>query len=119
MNHYAKGCNRWTLLAMILGRMTVHFIKGHFNETKILTLALKDAMGGFEKITELPADEKLRQIREYKPYNNYILAVFNNIKIAINCLANYNNINKKYIGFRKRQLNNSNFWLKYLNKSKG
>lgn len=119
MNHYAKGCNRWTLLAMILGRMTVHFIKGHFNETKILTLALKDAMGGFEKITELPADEKLRQIREYKPYNKYILAVFNNIKIAINCLANYNNINKKYIGFRKRQLNNSNFWLKYLNKSKG
>lgn len=119
MNHYATGCNRWTLLAMILGRMTVHFIKGHFDETKILTLALKDAMGGFEKITELPADEKLKQVREYKTQTSYIFAVLANIKIAFKCLLNYNEINKKYHKFRIEQLNNTSFWIKYLNKSKG
>ena len=119
MNHYAAGCNRWTLLAMICGRLTVHFLKGHFKETKIFNIALQDAMKGFGWITSIPADKQAECVRALKGDGSYIAAVFSVLCKAIKCMFLYNKINKDYLTFRQEKLKDSVFWQNYLNKTTG
>lgn len=119
MNQYAAGCNRWTLLAMICGRLTVHFLKGHFKETKIFNIALQDAMKGFGWITSIPADKQAECVRALKGDGSYIAAVFSVLCKAIKCMFLYNKINKDYLTFRQEKLKDSVFWQNYLNKTTG
>lgn len=114
-NQYAKGCNRWTLLTMIFGRLVAHFAKGHFTNTKILNVALKDAMQGLEKITEIPADEDLKRVRSLNGKGNYALAVLSVIYKVLASILCYNSIHKSYISFRKDKLTGDSFWWRYLN----
>ena len=118
MNQYAKGCNRWTLLAMICGRLTVHFIKRHFKETKIFNIALRDAMQGFDRLTAVPADKQLEQVRALQGDGSYIAAVFSILWKAFKCMFLYEKIKKDYLAFRQEKLMDDVFWREYLKNGK-
>lgn len=118
VNQYAKGCNRWTLFIGICGRLFEQFIKGWFDNTKILKIAIDDAMNGFERITKIPGNVQLNQIRKYNViedsyFLSFILVGFK----TLYCLFFYKNINSKYIVFRETKLMRKDFWLEYLGKS--
>ena len=117
-NQYAKGCNRWTLLTMLCGRLAVHFVKGDFSKTKILNFALNDAIQGFEKLLELPADEDLRRVRSLNVDRLYLVSVMLVLSKALISVLNYNRINNNYIRFRKDKLLDDAFWWKYLSVNK-
>ena len=114
INQYAKGCNRWTLCAMTLGRLCFHFIKGHFENTKVLAYALEDAIQGFEGITAVPADEKLKEVRSNKFDKSYLSSFMYVVFKSICCLLKYREINLSYIDFRDNKLKDSEFWKTYL-----
>ena len=119
MNQYAAGCNRWTLLAMICGRLAVHFCKRYFKETKIFNIALQDAMKGLDRLTAVPADQQLERVRALKGDGSYITAVFSILGKAIQWMFLYDKIRKDYLTFRRDKLKDDVFWQNYLSKRDG
>lgn len=119
MNLYAAGCNRWTFLAMICGRLAVHFCKRNFKETKIFNIALQDAMKGLDWITDVPADKQLECVRALKGEGSYIAAVFSILCNAAKCMLSYDKINKDYLTFRREKLKDDVFWQNYLRNRDG
>ena len=114
MNQYAAGCNRWTLLAMICGRLTVHFCKRYFKKTKVFNIALQDAMKGLDRLTAVPADQQLEYARSLKGDGSYIAAVFSVLYKAIQCIFLYDKTHKDCLTFRREKLMDDVFWQNYL-----
>ena len=118
INQYARDCNRWTLFMGICGRLFEQFIKGWFDHTKILKIAIDDAINGFERITEIPGNVQLDQIRKYNVIeNSYFLSFLLVGFKTLYCLVFYKNINSEYIVFRETKLKCKDFWLDYLGKA--
>lgn len=117
-NQYAKGCNRWTLLMLLSGRLAAHLIKMQFSKTKILCFALSDAIQGFDKITEVPADEDLKRVRTLNVSGSYVVSVLLVVYKALITVLSYKRINDNYISFRKDKLMSDDFWWKYLTVNK-
>ena len=119
LNQYVKGCNRWTLLFGICGRMVDQFIKGCFDNTKILEIAIEDALQGFENITAIPANEHLEYVRKLKVSEKYyVVAALSVLYKGMYSLFAYDRINKRYLTFREKELMSEFFWWDYLSKGK-
>ncbi|MCQ2373171.1 MAG: glycosyltransferase [Phascolarctobacterium sp.] len=118
MNHYAKGCNRWTFTVAILGRLFKRSVSLNLKEINVLAQAIKDMCSCLEGITNIAADKKLAEIRSNKYEKNSLYSFVYVLSKALSCLINYDLLNRKYTDFRKNELGSNKFWWEYLGKSK-
>ena len=119
INHYAKNCNRYTFFIAILCRLIKHIYNRDIYSIRIFEVALNDVLKGFDYITKISAEKKLEYVLRYKNNRLILFLILRTVRLAIITLLKYGNLNKNYLDFRSNKLNNTNFWLEYLNKSKG
>lgn len=116
INQYANNCNRWTLLVAILGRLIKKICKKNIDGIKLLNLALYDMIKGFDKITEISAEEKLIKVKEHEDNRKIFEIILSIIKKMVYGVFFYDDIKKNYTDFRKNRLLNILFWEYYLKK---
>lgn len=114
INHYAAGCGFLTFTIAVFGRIAKRILQGNLTGLYALYLAIQDYHGGFEKITEIPSDKKMKILIEKlkKPAPGFIIGRL--IKAALLSVLNYPSIHRKYISFRKNQLCDSDFWKSFM-----
>lgn len=114
INEYADGCGRGTIFVSLLGRLIRRILRGDKIGIQMLELAIYDYMSGFEKITSMRADEKMKQVQNYKGMSNILICMsiilYRTFKIALI----HGRIHQKYISFRDNKLKTQSFWKKYL-----
>lgn len=114
LNHYAHGCNRFTLLLAVLGRIIKRIIKMDLVYLNVLAIALEEYQKGFYRLTQVRADvyfQKMKnRISDHFEFISLAKIAANLLKIMIN----YHYINDEYIDFRERELKTQNFWARYM-----
>lgn len=114
LNHYTLNCSRWHVLGTALGRLAKHILRRNISGIRMFEIALQDYKGGYEKITSLDADVKLRQIQNYHGKGNIFWVLMKNLALIAETFAHYHRIHENYIMFRRSQLMNQKFWKTYL-----
>ena len=80
----------------------------------MFAVALQDYQNGNEQITSIDADEKLKQIQQYRIDENICRTFIKNLVLISQTFWHYQLIHKQYIGFRCKNLKTQQFWKKYL-----
>lgn len=65
LEHFAEGCNRFTFFVLIMSRFARHIVKRHAESIRMYEKVLQDYALGFEHITSIGADEKLKEVQSY------------------------------------------------------
>ncbi len=115
LHHYAKGCNRWTILAAIILRLGKRYLKANRKALELFDLAVTDYIGGIRKLTQTPSDKKFEQVKVYETSKSSIGLLFHVLKIACVGFMQHEAIHKEYSDFRENELRDCNFWKKFLN----
>ena len=114
LNHYAYGCNRWTLLVGILGRFYKR-VKGNTKyplQTFYLTLC--DYEEGLYKLTNIAPDTQIKIIKCKMTEEKSIETIIRVCSFLLCIIFNYSSIDSKYNDFRKDNLFTNDFWKRYL-----
>lgn len=114
INQYADGCNRFTLFAAIVGRLTKRLLKGNFTGVRYLNLAVNDFCAGLEELTKKTSDEKFAEVRAFSSKKNIVIICINIISLAVSALFNYAAMVKSYNEFRNTKLQGTHFWKDFL-----
>jgi galactofuranosylgalactofuranosylrhamnosyl-N-acetylglucosaminyl-diphospho-decaprenol beta-1,5/1,6-galactofuranosyltransferase len=114
LNHYALHCGRWDFLGTALGRLGKHILRRNKPGVQMFTVALQDYQSGYEHITSIDADEKLKQIQQYHIDENICWTFIKNLALIFYAFWQYRLIHKQYIEFRCKNLKTQQFWKKYL-----
>lgn len=114
LNHYALHCGRWSFLGTALGRLGKHILRRNKPGVQMFTVALQDYQSGYEQITSIDADEKLKQIQKYQIDENICWTFIKNLVLIFHAFRQYRLIHKQYIKFRCQNLKTQQFWKKYL-----
>lgn len=114
INHYAEGCGFLTFATAVFGRIVKRMLQGNRTGLYALYLAIQDYHGGFEKLTEIPSDEKMKILMEKlkKPAPAFIIGRL--IKAALAAVVDYPSVHRKYIAFREKRLCDSGFWKSFM-----
>lgn len=115
LHHYAKGCNRWTLLVAIILRLGKRYLKADRKALELFDLAITDYIGGIRKLTQTPSDKKFEQVRTYETSKSSIGLLLHVLKMACVGFVQHDAIHKEYRDFRETELSNRKFWEKFLN----
>lgn len=89
-------------------------IKKNNDGIKLLNLAIYDMIIGFNKMTSISAEKKLKEIQKYNDTRNMFNIIISIMKQSLYCIIYYKTIKDSYIDFREKILNIS-FWKRYLN----
>lgn len=114
LNHYALHCGRWDFLGTALGRLGKHVLRRNKTGVQMFALALQDYQGGYEQITSVDADQKLKEVQQYHIEENIAWAFIKNIALIFKAFCQYRCIHHQYIAFRCNNLKTQQFWKDYL-----
>lgn len=114
LNHYAFHCGRWSFLGTALGRLGKHILRRNKPGVQMFAVALQDYQNGYEQITSIDADEKLKQIQQYRIDENICWTFIKNLVLISQTFWQYRLIHKQYIEFRCKNLKTQQFWKNYL-----
>lgn len=114
LNHYVKGgCAFYAILAVIL-RLAKSVLTMNFNSIKGLSLALRDYLGGIERIVDVGSDCKMRNISNELEYLKTTTAI-TNIVINVSYIAKeYSRLQYSYQQFIIFKLKDNRFWIDFL-----
>lgn len=112
LNFYAANCNALTFLVSVIGRLAKRCISNNYSSINILYYAINDVYNGFEKITEIGADKKLRDVQALARKHSNIKQIFGILWILFIITIHYKKYRDKYIYFRN-YMNNKSFWENY------
>lgn len=110
MNNVGKG----EFLFAVIARIGRWLYEGSFEGVKMIEYALKDLECGLEKITEIPADKKFQEVREYSLNKNLIASICSSLAIGFRYFFNYEEHDKKVKNFVKDKLQDQKFWREFL-----
>lgn len=113
INQYARGCDRWSLLAAMLGRLAKRCLLGQKNALYIFYMSLNDFYRGFEYIVDSEPKHIFDSLAglQSKGRAKVLISTF---ALVLRCWLEYKPINERYHFFRKENLKNPAFWKKYL-----
>ena len=114
IQHLTKGNGKIEFFVATVGRIGRRMLKLDFDALRRFEFVLLDLENDFEGITEIPADEKFAQIRNYSSDKNIFSAIFSVIRLAFNHISNYDEHDKKLKKFVEEKLSDQKFWLEYL-----
>lgn len=114
LNHFAKGCGRWTFLLAVMGRLFRRVYHRDGIGVRNFEIALREHGAGFEGITQIGADEKFAEVRNYGYDKNIVCSILNTLQMGICQFMQYGSIHKRYLAFRDEQLTDQTFWRHYL-----
>lgn len=114
LNHYALHCGRWDFLGTALGRLGKHVLRRNKTGVQMFALALQDYQGGYEQITSVDADQKLKEVQQYHIEENIAWTFIKNIALIFKAFCQYRCIHHQYIAFRCNNLKTQQFWKDYL-----
>ncbi|WP_292017137.1 glycosyltransferase [Megasphaera sp. UBA4233] len=114
LNHYAFHCGRWSFLGTALGRLGKHILRRNKLGVQMFAVALQDYQSGYEHITSIDADQKLKQIQQYHIDENICWTFIKNLILISQIFWQYRLIHKQYIEFRCKNLKTQQFWENYL-----
>lgn len=114
LNHYVLSGNRWNFLGTALGRLGKHILRRNKAGIRMFFIALQDYQNGYEQITSVDADKKLKQIQQYHIDENICLTFIKNLVLISQTFWQYRLIHKQYIAFRCKNLKTQQFWENYL-----
>ena len=114
MIHLMKNVGRGEFLLAVAARIVRWLNEGSYEGVRMLEYALKDLSGGFEKITEIPADKKFAEVRAYSLDKNLLASVFSTLTMGFKYFLDYNAKDKKIKAFVKEKLQDQKFWRNYL-----
>ncbi len=114
INHYAAGCGLLTFTVSVFGRIVKRMLQGNQTGLYALCLAIQDYHGGFERITEIPSDEKMKILmgKLKNPASSFMIGRL--VKAALAAVVNYPSVHRKYIAFREKRLCDSDFWKSFM-----
>lgn len=112
LNFYAANCNALTFFVAALGRLVKRCISNNYSSINILYYAINDVYNGFEKITEIAADKKLRVVQDLTKKSSNFKQIFEILWILFIIIIHYKKYRDKYIYFRN-YMNNKRFWENY------
>lgn len=115
MIHLMKNIGRGEFLLAVVARVGRWLKEGSYEGVRMLEYALKDLSGGFEKITEIPADKKFAEVRAYPLDKNILASIFSTLTTAFKYFLDYDAKDKKIKAFVKEKLQDQKFWKNYLN----
>ena len=114
MNHYADGCNRWTFIVSLLGRVLKRRIKGNTMGLFSLLQAVRDYNSGMTGMTAIPSDKKMETVSQVLsqpiPANLYS-TLWKEIWKAI---SHYRQAHDGFVRFRSEKLKDSAFWKTFM-----
>lgn len=111
LNHYARECNRFTLLLAILGRMAKRLSAFDIKGLWWLNLALEEYLKGMEYIVKIPSDKHFAMVKSYKESG------FSLVKLGMSIfksMINYSKLDREYKLFRDSRLKDNVFWKQFL-----
>ena len=114
LNHYALHCGRWDFFGTALGRLGKHVLRRNKTGVQMFALALQDYQGGYEQITSVDADQKLKEVQRYHIEENIAWTFIKNIALIFKAFCQYRCIHHQYIAFRCNNLKTQQFWKDYL-----
>lgn len=114
INNYAEGCNYFTFIVAVLGRVLRRLSEGKLLGIRYMNQALIDYSKGLTGLTTVSSEEKMDQISKMKDESVSLLAFFGLLINIARTLINYNNLHKDYIDFRINILHSSRFWSTFL-----
>ena len=114
LNHYAFGCGRITLFLAVVLRLIRRGIHCDGQRIKILSAALREYARGFDELVLKPGDEKFQEYRTMKLDKSVFVAVCNIGILTCKILYRYKKLDQSYKNFRRKNLQDSSFWKKYL-----
>ena len=114
IQHYAKGCSRWTVLLAILLKSAKRVLRLDGSELHMLARAVRDYAAGFPKLTELPAAVLMQDIARYaqEPFSWADLVSLCGGFMRV--LLEYGQIDRGYRTFRDESCADADFWKEYL-----
>lgn len=117
LNHYALNGSRWNYLGIALGRLGKHILHRNKPGVQMFTVALQDYQSGYEQITSVDADQKLKKIQQYHIEENIGWTLIKNLALIFKGFCQYQHIHNQYIAFRCNKLKIQQFWKDYLHLS--
>lgn len=118
INQYARGCNRWSLMIAMLGRLAKRYVMGQKNSLFIFYMSLSDFYKGFEYIASSNTKHILDSLAGLQEKGKAKI-LWSTLSLILRCLLEYKFINERYHMFRKEKLKNADFWKKYLSLNGG
>lgn len=116
LNHYADGCGLYTLVGAVLGRVYKYLLDRDFKSLRAMDLAIADYLTGFKTITDIPADEKMKQIVQRFEGTFTGGALVKIVVNSIKAMIKYRQLDRSYKQFRLENVKNSTFWKSYFSK---
>jgi len=114
LKKWKKYTTRETFTLAIGGRIVKRLLMGKMNGLRYLALALKDFNGGFYRLTETGADEKMAGLKKELEEKSRHSVLFRLTFLTLQSLAGYGKIHKNYLDFRDKELKTPVFWKKFL-----
>lgn len=114
LEHFAEGCNRFTFFVLIMSRFARHIVKRHAESIRMYEKVLQDYALGFEHITSIGADEKLKEVQSYDNKKWLPFSILCSLGKGVMEVILYSKRHKQYRDFQKNQLKTQKFWRKYL-----
>lgn len=114
LGHYADGCDRFTFLATLLCRLGRHVLRGNGEGIRMYEKAIADYASGFDGITFIGADDKLREVQTYHNETWLPFSVLRSLGHGIWEFFLYGKRHQKYLQFQREKLQNQKFWVEYL-----
>lgn len=112
--HLMKNVGKGEFLFAVIARIGRWLNEGSYEGVRMLEYALRDLEGGLEKITEIPADEKFREVKNYPLDKNIFASIFSSLSIGLKYYLNYDEHDKKVKNFVKEKLQDQKFWREFL-----
>ena len=112
--HLMKGVGKGEFIFAVIARIGRWLNEGSFEGVRMLEYALKDLEGGLEKITEIAADKKFQEVKNYPLNKNIIASIFSSLSIGFKYYLNYDEHDRKIKNFIKEKLQDQKFWREFL-----
>jgi len=114
LSHYADRCGAFTFLATLICRLGRHILRGNGEGIQMYEKALVDYASGFDSITSMAADDKLKEVQAYHKESWLPISVLYSLAAGIREFFLYGKRHRSYLQFYKEKLQNQRFWIEYL-----
>ena len=114
LSHYADGCGAGSFLATLICRLGRHILRGNGEGIRMYEKVIADYAYGFNIITSIGADEKLKEVQTYCNKKRIPFSVFYSLVNGIREFFLYGRRHQSYLQFQKGKLQNQQFWVEYL-----
>ena len=114
LGHYADDCGPFTFLATLVCRLGRHILRGNGEGIRMYEKAVADYASGFEGITSMGADDKLKEVQAYQNGTWIPVSILRSLARGIREFFLYGKRHKEYLQFQREKLQNQAFWNGYL-----